>query len=137
MDNTNSLEDYTSELKKLPDGKATNEKKKMCRRQPGRMDERSKAAGSRKTSVKNSDTRVCAWVRIPPLSENVLNTISQSLQPTNSVILERQFKVTVQRKRKQKTRNVIGPLIAEQFKNTQKKRGYPAETCKTRLYAWV
>ena len=67
MDNTNSLEDYTSELKKLPDGKATNQKKKMRRRQPGRMDERSKAAGSRKTSVKNSDTRVCAWVRIPPL----------------------------------------------------------------------
>ena len=67
MDNTNSLEDYTFELKKLPEGKATNQKKKMCRQQPGRMDERSKAAGSRKTSVKNSDTRVCAWVRIPPL----------------------------------------------------------------------
>ena len=122
MDNTNSSEDYTSELKKLPVGKATNQKKKMCGRQPGRMDERSKAAGSRKTSVKNSDTRVCAWVRIPPLSENVLNTISQSLQLTNSVILERQLKMTVQSKRKQKTRNVIGRLIAEQFKNAQKKR---------------
>ena len=51
----------------------------------------------------------------------------QSLQLTNSVILERQFKMTVQSKRKQKTRDVIGPLIAEQFESAQK-RGYPAET---------
>ena len=122
MDNTNSLEDYTSELKKLPDGKARNQKKKMCRRQPGRMDERSKAAGSRKTSVENSGTLVFAWFRIPLLSENVLITMMHSLQLTNSVILERQFKMTVQSKRKQKTRNVIGRLIAGQFKNAQKKR---------------
>ena len=39
-------------------------------------------------------------------------------------------------KKKQKTRNVIGRLIADQFKSAQK-RGHPAETCKTRLYARV
>ena len=85
------------------------------------MAERSKAADSRKSFAENSGTRVCAWVRIPILSENVLNTTRQSLQLTNCVILERQFKMTVQSKRKQTTRNVIGWLIAEWFKNAQKK----------------
>ena len=51
----------------------------------------------------------------------------QSLHLTNSVILERQFKMTVQSKRKQKIRNVIRRLIAELFKSAQK-RGYPANT---------
>ena len=112
------------------------DQKEICRLKPCRMAERSKAPDSRNSSVENSGTRVCAWVPIPLLSENVLNTMKHSLQLTNSVILERQFKMTVQSKRKQKTRNVIGRLIAEQFKSAQK-RGYPAETCKTRLYAWV
>ena len=103
---------------------------------PGRMAERSKAADSTNSSVEKPGTRVCAWVRIPLLSENVLNTMRQSLQLTNSFILERQFKMTVQSKRKQTTRNVIGWLIAEQFKSAQK-RGYPVGTCKTRLYARV
>ena len=39
-------------------------------------------------------------------------------------------------KKKQKTRNVNGRLIADQFKSAQK-RGHPAETCKTRIYARV
>ena len=92
------------------------------RGKPGRMAERSTAPDSRKSFVENSGTRVCAWVRIPILSENVLNTTRQSLQLTNSVILERQFKMTVQSKRKQTTRNVIGWLIAEWFKNAQKRK---------------
>ena len=100
------------------------------------MAERSKATDSRNSSVENSGTRVCASVRFPLLSENVLNTMRQSLQPTKSVILERQFEMTVQGKKKQKTRNVNGRLIADQFKSAQK-RGHPAETCKTRLYARV
>ena len=82
---------------------------------------------TRKSSVENSGTRVCAWVRIPLLSENVLNTTRQSLQLTNSVILERQFKMTVQSKRKQTTRNVIGWLMAEWFKNAQKRKKIPSE----------
>ena len=103
------------------------DQKEICRRKSGRMAERSKAPDSRNSSVENSGTRVCAWVRIPLLSENVLNTMKQSLQLTNSVILERQIKMTVQSKRKQKTRNFIGRLIAEQLKSAQK-RGYPAKT---------
>ena len=98
--------------------------------------QRSNAPDRRISSTETSVTQVCAWVRIPLLSENVLNTMRQSLPLTNSVIMERQFKMTVQSKRKQTTRNVIGWLIAEQFKSEQK-GGYPAETCKTRLYARV
>ena len=89
MHDTNRLADYISKLKRLPNGKAKNPKKKMCRRKQGRIAERSKEPGSRKSSVENSGTRGCAWVRIPLLSENVLNTMRQSLQPTNSVTLER------------------------------------------------
>ena len=62
---------------------------KKCRRKPGRMAERSKAPDSRISSVENSGTHVCPWVRIPLLSDNVLNTMRQSLQPTNSVTQER------------------------------------------------
>ena len=134
-DDTNRLADYISELKMSLNWNDTDQKE-ICRRKPGRMAERSEAPDSRDTSVENSGTRVSAWVRFPLLSENFLNTMSQNPQLTNSVILERQFKMTVQSKRKQKTRNVIGRLIAELFKSAQK-RGYPAETCETRLNAWV
>ena len=135
IDDTNRLADYISELKTSLNWNDTDQKE-ICRRKPGRTAERSEAPDSRNSSVKNSGTRVCAWVRMPLLSENVLNTMKQSLQLTNSVILERQFKMTVQSKRKQKTRNVIGRLIVEHFKSAQK-RGHPAETCETRLYALV
>ena len=135
IDDTNRLADYISELKTSLNWNDTHQKE-MCWRKPGSMAERSEAPDSRNSSVKNSGTRVCAWVRMPLLSENVLNTMKQSLQLTNSVILERQFKMTVQSKRKQKTRNVIRRLIAELFKGAQK-RGYPAKTCETRLNAWV
>ena len=135
IDNTNRLAGYISELKMSLNWKDTDQKE-ICRRKSGRMAERSKAPDSRNSSVENSVTRVCAWVRFPLLSENVMNTMRQSPQVTNSVILERQFKMTVQSKRKHTTRNVIGWLIAEQFKSAQN-RGYPAETCKTRLYARV
>ena len=118
-----------------PNWKDTDQKE-ICRRRPGRMPERSKATDSRNSSVENSGKRVCAWVRIPLLSENVLNTMRQSPQLTTSVILERQFKMTVQSKRKQTTRNVIGWLIDEQFKKAQKRR-YTAKTCKTRKYTCV
>ena len=132
IDDTNHLADYISELKMSLNWKDTDQKE-ICRRKPSRMPERSKPPDSRNSSVENSGTRVCAWVRIPLLSEHVLNTMTQSPQLTKSVILERQFKMTVESKRKQTTRNVIGWLIAEQFKSA-KKRGYPVETCKTRLY---
>ena len=134
-DDTNRLADYISELKMSLNWNDTDQKEK-CRRKPGRLAERSKAPDSRNSSVENSGTRVCARVRTPFLSENVLKTTRQSLQLTNSVILERQFKITVQSERKQKTGNVNGWLIAEQFKSAQK-RGYRAKTCETRLYAWV
>ena len=120
IDDTNRLGDYISELKMSLNWNDTDQSE-ICRRKPGRLAERSKAPDSRNSSVENSGTRVCAWVRIPLLSENVLKTTRQNLQLTNSVILERQFKKTVQSKRKQKTRNVIGPLIAEQFEGAQKK----------------
>ena len=79
MDDTNSLADYISELEMSLNWKHTEQKEKMCRRKPGRMAEWSKAPDSRNSSVEISGTRVCAWVRIPLLSENVLNTMSQSL----------------------------------------------------------
>ena len=135
IDDTSRLADYIPELKRTINWNDTDQKE-ICRLQPGRMAERSKAPDSRNSTVENSGTRVCAWVRIPILSENVLNTRKQSLQLTNSVILERQIKMTVQSKRKQKTRNFIGRLIAEQLKSALK-RGYPAKTCETRLNAWV
>ena len=122
MHDINHLADYISELKKLPNGKATNPKKKMCRRILGRMAERSKEPGSRKSSVDNSGTRLCAWVRIPLLSENALNAKSQSLQLTNSIILEHQFKMTVQSKKKTKKTQRRLWLITEWFKSAQKKK---------------
>ena len=134
-DDTNRLADYVSQLRRSLNWKDTHQKE-ICRRKPSRMAERSRGQTQKNSSVENSGTRVCAWVRFPLLSENVLNTMSQSLQLTNSVILERQFKMTVQSKRKQTTRKVIAWLIAEQFKSAQK-RQYPVETCKTRLYARV
>ena len=82
-------------------------KEKMCCRKPGRMAERSKAPGSGNSSVENSGTRVCAWVRILLLSENVLNTMRQSIQLPNSVALERQFKITVQSTKKIATSSVV------------------------------
>ena len=106
MDETNRLADYISELKMLLNWKDTDQKE-IWRRKPGRMPERSKAPDSRHPSVEKTGTRVCAWVRIPLPSENVLNTTRQSLQLTNSVILQRQFKMTAQSKILQKTRNVI------------------------------
>ena len=135
IDDTNRLADYISELKTSLNWNDTDQKE-ICRLNPGRMAERSKAPNSRNSSVENSGTQVCAWVRFPLLSENVLNTMKQSFQLTNSVILEHQFKMTVQSKRKQTTRNVIGVLIAEQFKKAQKRR-YPAKTYETRKYTWV
>ena len=120
INDTDRLADYISELKMSLNWNDTDQKE-ICRRKPGTMAERSKAPDWRKSLVENSGTRVCEWVRIPLLSENVLNTKRQSPQLTNSVILERQFKMTVQSKRKQKTRNVIGRLIAEHFKSAQKK----------------
>ena len=78
MDDTNSLADYISELKMSLNWKHTEQKEKMCRRKPGRMAEWSKAPDSRNSSVEISGTPVCAWVRIPLLSENVLNTLKQS-----------------------------------------------------------
>ena len=69
MDDTNSLADYISELKMSLNWKHTEQKEKMCRRKPGRMAERSKAPDSRNSSLENSGTRVCAWVRIPLLSD--------------------------------------------------------------------
>ena len=108
MDDTNHLADYISELKKnYPMERPQIERKKMCPRKQGRMAERSKELGSRKSSVENSSTRVCTWVRMPLLSENVLNAMRQSVQLTNSIILEHQFKMTVQSKRKQKNGNVV------------------------------
>ena len=77
MDDTNRLADYISELKNLPNWKSTNHTEKS-QGKPGGMAERSKAPDSRNSSVENSGTRVCAWVRIPLLSENVLNTLKQS-----------------------------------------------------------
>ena len=135
IDDTNRLADYIPELKITINWNDTDQKE-ICRLKPSRMAQRSRATDSKNSSVENSGIRVCAWVRFPLLSENVLNTMRQSPQLTNSVILERQFKMTVQSKRKQTTRNVIGWLIAEQSKSAQKRR-YPAETCKTRLYMRV
>ena len=118
-----------------PNLKSTNQTEK-CRRKTATMAERSKAPGSRNSTVENSGTRVCAWVRIPLLSENVLNTMRQSLQLTNSLILERQFKMTVQSKKKQKKSQRHPWPTAERFISAQK-GGYPAETLETRRYAWV
>ena len=109
---------------------------RKSRGKPGRMAERSRAPDSRNSSVENSGTRVCAWVLIPLLSENVLNTMRHSLQLTNPLILECQFKMTVLSKKKTKKMQRRLWLIREQFQSAQK-GGYPAETLETRMYAWV
>ena len=85
----------------LPDWKGA-VKKEKCLLQPVRAAERCQALDSSSSWVENSATRLCAWVLIPLVSGNVLNTMRQNLQQTNSVILERQFKMTVPGKRKQK-----------------------------------
>ena len=116
----------------LPDWKGALQKQE-CWRQPGRMADWSKAPDSRSSPGKNSGTRLCAWVRIPLLSEHVLNTMRQSLQLTNSVILERQFKMTVRSKRKQKNRNVNRGRQPTGLKVHKKE----AEICEVRMYACV
>ena len=88
MDDTNSLADYTSELKMSLNWKDTEQKEKMWQRKPGRMAERSKAPDSRNSSVEISGTRVCAWVRIPVLPEHVLDAMREILQLTKSPILK-------------------------------------------------
>ena len=125
-DDTNRLADYISELK-MSLNWHDRDQKEICRLKPCRMAERSKAPDSRNSWVENSGTRVCAWVRILLLSQNVLNTMRQSLELTNSVILERQFKMTVQSKIKQKNRKVVWGsqsrlgLTSELFETTQNK----------------
>ena len=58
----------------------------------------------------------------------------QSLQLTNSVILERQFKMTAKQKKTKKSQSRLW-LTSERLETAQKR--YPAETCETRKYAWV
>ena len=76
-------------------------------RVPDNMAKRYNAPDSGISSVENSGTRVCARVGLPLLSEKVFNTNRQILQLTNSVLEERQLKMTLQNKRKQKFHNVI------------------------------
>ena len=106
MSDDNCAADYTSEFKKLKNEIAQFKSIMADEPQAGKT-QRSNAPDRRISSTETSGTKVCAWVPITPLSENVFNTMRQSLQLTNSVILERQFKMTAQSKRKQKTRNVI------------------------------
>ena len=87
MDDTNRLADYISELKMSLNWNDTDQKQ-ICRRKPGRMAERSKAPDSRNSSVENSGTWVCAWVRIPLLSENISDVMRHKIQLTNSLILK-------------------------------------------------
>ena len=101
------------------------ERKQTCQRKQGRRAERSKEPGSTNSSVENSGTRVCAWVRIPLLSENVLNAKRQSFQLTNSVILEHQFKIKAQSKRKQKNGNIIGGRQPSGFQVHKKEDNQP------------
>ena len=123
-DDTNRLADKISEKQIQPNWKIT-ERTEKCRRKPSRMAERSKTPGSRTSTVENSGTRMCAWVRIELLSENVFNTMRQSLQLTNSLILERQFQMTVQRKRNKKKRNVIRGWYPSNFKVPKKEDTQP------------
>ena len=133
MYDDNCAADYISEFKKLKN-EIAQLKNIMAGEPHAGKAQRSNAPDCRISLVETSGTPVCAWVQIPLLSENVLKTMRHSLQLTNSVILERHLKMTVQSERKQKTCNVIGWLIAEQFKSAKKRR-YPAKTCETRLYA--
>ena len=106
MYDNNCAADYISELKKLKKEIAQLKSIMADAPQAGKA-QRSNAPDCRISLVERSGTPVCAWVRIPILSENVLNTMRHSLQLTNSVILQRQFKMTAQSKILQKTRNVI------------------------------
>ena len=97
------------------------------------MAKRYNAPDSGISSVETSGTRVCARVRIPLLSEKVLNTMRQILQLTNSVLEQRQLKMTLQNKRKQK---FATSSLAERSKSAQKRR-YQPEICGTQMNAWV
>ena len=87
MDDTNRLADYTSEMQIQPNWKITHHTGK-CRRKPGRMAGRSKIPDARNYLFENGDTRVCAWVRSPLLSENISDVMRDKIQLTNSLILK-------------------------------------------------
>ena len=87
MDDTNRLADYISEMQIQPNWKITHHTEK-CRRKPGRMAGRSKAPAARNYLFENIDTRVCAWVRRPLLSENISDVMRHKIQVTNSLILK-------------------------------------------------
>ena len=88
MDDTNRLADYISELKKLPNGKAINQKKKCV---DGNQAEW--PSDLRRQAQENPQSRTMVHECVRGFkshhSENVLNTISQSRQPTKSVTLKR------------------------------------------------
>ena len=75
---------------------------------------------------------MCAWDRIPYLSENVSNAMRQSLELTNSLILERQIQMTAQSKKNEKNRNVIRGWYPSNFKVPKKDDTQP-ETLETRM----
>ena len=87
MDDTKRLADYISEMQIQPNWKITHHTEK-CRRKPGRMAGRSKAPDARNYLFENGDTRVCAWVRSPLLSENISDVMRHKIQLTNSLILK-------------------------------------------------
>ena len=88
MDDTNRLAYYTSEMQIQPNWKITHHTEK-CRRKPGRMAGRSKAPDARNYLFENGDTRVCAWVRSPLLSENISDVMRHKIQLTKSLILKK------------------------------------------------
>ena len=135
MDNTNCLDDYTSELKMSLNWKDTEQKEKMCRRKPGRMDERSKAAGSRKSSVKNSDTRVCVGSNPTTVGKRFEH---DKTEPSAGKFCHTETLIQDDSPKQKQTKDSQRHpwLIAGRFKSAQKRR-YQAKTCGTRKYAWV
>ena len=79
---------------------------KKCRRKPGRMAERSKAPDSRNSSVENSGTRVCAWVRIHSCQKTFWTRWGRafSWQILSYWNVNSRW---LQSKRKQKNRNIV------------------------------
>ena len=135
MDDTNRLADYISELKKIPNGKAANRKKKKC--VDGNKAEW--PSGLRSQAQENPQSRIL-------VHECVRGFESHSCQKTFWTRWDRAFSWQIlsnwnvnwrwQSKAKNKkiaTSSVVDNRAAS---NSTKKR-YPNETCETRMYAWV
>ena len=102
------------------------------RRKPGRMAERSKAPDSRNSSVENSGSRKCPWVRIP-----ILSWTRWGRAFSRQILSHWNVNWRWQSKAKKNQQIATSSVVERKRFQSAEKRRLPAETCETRKYAWV